>query len=91
MRLGDVAIATNPFELFTDFGIQMKSRSKAEQTFVIQLACKSGIYLPTAEAVKGGSYSATVKSNLVGPEGGQVLVDRTVEEINKLWNTDEKE
>ena len=25
LRLGDVAIATNPFELFTDYGIQMKS------------------------------------------------------------------
>src|SRR5215212_7813723 len=26
IRLGDVAIATNPFELFTEFGIQMKAR-----------------------------------------------------------------
>jgi hypothetical protein len=84
LRLGDVAIATNRFELFTDYGIQMKARSKAQQTFVIQLA-GPGSYLPTSEAVKGGSYSATVESNLVGPEGGQALVERTVEEINKLW------
>jgi hypothetical protein len=38
IRLGDVAIATNPFELFTDYGIQIKARSPALQTFLIQLA-----------------------------------------------------
>ena len=38
IRLGDVAIATNDFELFTEFGIQIKARSRALQTFVIQLA-----------------------------------------------------
>ncbi len=85
LRLGDVVITTNPFELFTDYGIQMKSRSKALQTFVIQL-CGAGTYVPTAAAVKGGGYSATVESNPVGPKGGQALVETTVGEINKLWS-----
>lgn len=85
IRLGESAIATNDFELYTDYGIQIQARSKALQTFVIQLA-GPGTYLPTAEAVKGGSYSTEVMSNIVGPEGGQVLVDRTVEKINKLWD-----
>jgi hypothetical protein len=84
IRLGDVAIATNVFELFTEFGIQIKARSRAIQTFLIQLA-GPGSYLPTARAVRGGGYSAIVESNLVGPEGGQILVDRTVELINSLW------
>lgn len=87
IRLGDVAICTNPFELFTDYGIQIKGRSKALQTFVIQLAAGPGTYLPTERAVRGGGYSAVPQSNLVGPEGGQVLVDRTVEAINALFNT----
>ncbi len=85
IRLGDVAIATNDFELFTDFGIQMKARSKALQTFVVQLT-GPGSYVPTQRAVAGGGYSAIVESSIVGPKGGQVLVDRTVETINKLWN-----
>jgi len=84
IRLGDVAIATNPFELFTEFGIQMKARSKAVQTFVVQLA-GPGTYVPTARAVRGGGYSAIIESNVVGPEGGQLLVDQTVERINSLW------
>lgn len=96
LRLGEVAIATNPFELFLDYGLRMEARSHAEQTFLIQLASTREPYpgyLPTERAVAGGSlttaamnnYSATIMSNLVGPEGGQVLVDRTVEAINSLW------
>jgi hypothetical protein len=86
LRIGDVAIATNPFELFQDYGVQIKGRSKALQTFVIELTGKSGGYLPTARAVAGGGYSAVVQSNTVGPEGGQELVNRTVELINNLWS-----
>ena len=84
VRIGDVVIATNPFELFGDYGVQIKSRSKAVQTFVVQL-CGPGGYLPTARAVAGGGYSAVVESSEVGPEGGQMLVDRTVEMINEVF------
>ncbi len=84
VRLGDIAIVTNSFELYQDYGIQMKARSPAEQTFVVQLAGR-GTYLPTAKAVAGGHYGAEPASNLVGPEGGQILVDRTLEAIESLW------
>jgi hypothetical protein len=84
LRIGDAAVCTNPFELFTDYGIRMKARSKAVQTFVVQLVGPGG-YLPTERAVRGGHYSAIVHSSLVGPEGGQVLVDRTVEMIHSMW------
>ncbi len=84
LRLGDVAIATNPFELFTDYGVQIQSKSPAEQTFVIQLVGPGG-YVPTPQAVRGGGYSAIAESNPVGPEGGQRLVDRTVAIIKALW------
>ena len=70
LRLGDVAIATNSFELFTDFGLQIKARSPAVQTFIIQLA-GPGSYVPTEAAVRGGGYSAIVESSYVGPEGGR--------------------
>lgn len=53
LRLGDIAIVTNPFELYQDFVIQMKARSPAEQTFVVQLAGR-GACLPAAKAVAGG-------------------------------------
>jgi hypothetical protein len=84
VRLGDVAITSNAFELFTDFGVQMKARSPAIQTFVIELA-GDDVYLPSEHAVQGGGYSAVPESNSVGPEGGQVLVDRTIEMFNSMW------
>jgi hypothetical protein len=84
IRLGEVAICTNPFELYTEYGIRMKSRSPALQTFLIQLA-GPGSYLATAEAEAGGGYSAIVNSCLVGPEGGDKLVNETIFSINALW------
>jgi len=87
LRLGDIAICTNQFELFTDYGIRIQAQSKALQTFVVQLA-GPGTYLPTAKAVRGGGYSAVCQSNIVGPEGGQLLVDRTLALIEDLWSGD---
>jgi hypothetical protein len=85
IRIGDVVLCTNQFELFTDYGIRIQARSNALQTFVIQLAAGAGSYLPTEKAVKGGGYSAVIQSAVVSHEGGQILVDRTVELINSLW------
>jgi len=87
-RLGNIAIATNPFELFLDYGNQMKARSLAEQTFVVQLACGYEGYLPTEKAEKGGHYSAFHASTWVGHQGGEQLVRETLAEINKLFRED---
>ena len=86
IRLGQVGIVTNPFELFTEYGLKIKARSRALQTFIVQLACDSGGYLPTKRAVNGGGYSAIVASGRVGPEGGRVLVEQTVRVINELFD-----
>lgn len=83
LRLGDVALATNPFELYLDYGVRMRARSKAPITFLVQLSCRTCGYLPTAKAVAGGGYSAD--KFIVGPEGGQVLVNETVGRINRMW------
>lgn len=85
VRIGDIAIATNPFELFLDFGNQIKALSKADQTFIIQLACDSGGYLPTRRAEAGSHYSAYVSSGRTGHAGGDLLVRKTVASIQELW------
>jgi len=86
LRLGSVAFAANPFEYYLDFGMQIKARSRAVQTFVVQLA-GGGVasYLPTCRATAGRSYGAIPASTPVGPEGGRLLAQRTVELINGLW------
>ena len=67
----------------------MRARSPAVQTFVLQLTGAQGGYLPTAGAIRGGGYSTAIFSNRVGPQGGDVLVDRTVETLNDLWKAAE--
>ncbi|EAQ82171.1 hypothetical protein DSM3645_00615 [Blastopirellula marina DSM 3645] len=89
VRLGDVVVVTNDFELFTDFGVQIKARSPALQTFVIQL-CGPGSYVPTTRAVAGGGYSAVAQSSVVGPDGAQVLVNETSVLIDSLWRPKQK-
>jgi len=85
VRLGDIAIATSPFELFLDYGNQIKARSRAQQTFLIQLACDSLAYLPTKKAEDNGHYSAYVTSGITGHEGGNLLVRQTLDVIRQLW------
>lgn len=85
LKLGDLAFATNPFELFLNYGNQMRARSKARQTFLIQQCCGAYGYLPTEKAEKGSHYSAFVSSGTTGHEGGDILVRTTVEEINKMF------
>ena len=85
IRLGNIAIATNPFELFLDYGNQIKARSLAEQTFVVQLANGYEGYLPTKKAENGGHYSAFVSSGNVGHIGGEQLVRQTLKQINGMF------
>ncbi len=89
IRFGDVAFATNPFELFLDYGNYIKARSYAAQTFIVQLACGRGGYLPTAKAEKGGHYSAYITSGKVGHEGGDLLVREQLKEINEMFEGDD--
>ena len=85
-RLGDIAFATNSFELFLDYGNQIRARSQAQQTFLVQMACGSEGYLPTEKAERGGHYSAYVSSGVTGHEGGDILVRKTLEEIKKMFS-----
>jgi hypothetical protein len=85
IRLGTIAIATNPFELFLDFGNQIKARSSAEQTFLIQLANGTEGYLPTAKAESNGHYSAFIGSGQVGHIAGEQLVRETLQNIREMF------
>jgi len=85
IRLGDIAFVTNPFELFLDYGNRIKARSYAEQTFIVQLSCGAGYYLPTEKAEKAGHYSAYISSGYTDHTGGDLLVRESIKEINEMW------
>ena len=85
LRIGDMGIVTNPFELFLDYSLRIKALSPAAQTVVVQLAAGTGLYLPTERALRGGHYSAMPAVCHVGSEGGQELVDASLAMLGELF------
>ena len=85
IRVGDIAFATSPFELYQDYMHRIQARSPFIQTFTVQL-CGDGLsgYLATERAVKNKGYSASLFCNTIGPEGGQQLVEWTLDKLNEL-------
>ena len=85
VRVGDISFATSPFELYQDYMHRIQARSPFIQTFTVQL-CGDGLsgYLATERAVKNKGYSASLFCNTIGPEGGQELVEWTLEKLSEL-------
>jgi hypothetical protein len=90
LKIGQAAFCSVPFELFVEYGLRIRARSKAEQVFIIQLANGSAGYLPTAAAVSGGSYSSKPASTLVGPQSGDILTETLIQEINQIFDYKER-
>jgi hypothetical protein len=86
MRIGEIAFATNPFELYLDYAVCIRELSKAVQTFLVQKAGSSGTYLPSGRSTASKGYGSVPASTEVGPEGGQKLVDMTVKSINGMFD-----
>lgn len=84
LRLGEVIFASIPFEYYLDYGIQIKVRSPATQTFIVQLA-GDGTYVPTPRSIVGGGYGSIAASNPVGCEGGQQLAEYVVRTMRWIW------
>ena len=89
VRLGDIAVASNPFELYLYYGQNIKARSHAVQTFLVQLAAGADHpagYLPSPDGEKFGGYGGLIINGQAGSNGGFMLADITVKEINKLFD-----
>ncbi len=84
MRLGPIALASVPFEYYLDFGIQIKVRSPAIQTFLVQLA-GNGTYLPSPRSVIGKGYGSVPGSAHVGPLAGQILADHILDSLDRFF------
>ena len=88
VRVGDIAFATNRFELYMDFMHRIQARSPFIQTFIVQLCGVpeggQGTYLATKRGAKNRGYSASRFCNLVSPQGGQQIVEASLKLLNKL-------
>lgn len=90
IRIGDIAFASNQFELYMDYQHRIQARSPFVQTFIVQLCAQpgkdTGTYLPTERGFKNRGYSANIYTNAVTPKGGAKLVEETLKELKKLYD-----
>ncbi len=86
MRIGDLAVASTPGEMFVQLGLEIKRRSAAPHTFVVELANGWVGYLLNPGGYAEGGYEAYPGPwTKVSEDAGQMLVDKAVELIEDLW------
>jgi len=73
-RIGDLAITTIPFEVFTETGLEIKAKSPFKDTFTIELANGGYGYLPTPEQHDLGGYETWLGTNRVEREASRKIV-----------------
>ena len=79
-RIGDLAVAAVPFEVFTETGLEIKAKSPFRHTFTIELANGGYGYLPTPEQHELGGYETWLGTNRVEREATRHIV-ATVQEL----------
>jgi len=85
MRIGEMAIASSPGQMFCVFGLQCKERSPFADTMFVSIANGNIGYVPTAEAIERGGYEPTLcRGSRSAPEAGEMIVDASVRLLNSL-------
>ncbi len=79
-RIGDLAIAAIPFEVFTETGLTIKRASPFKDTFTIELANGGYGYLPTPEQHALGGYETWLGTNRVEVEASR-KIEATVAQL----------
>jgi len=86
LRIGQVALLTQPCELFCQFGLDLKRRSPAPFTGVVGIADGYAGYCPTLYGVLGGGYSGEpLHWTRLAPDAGYRLVDAGARLLREVW------
>jgi len=65
VRIGDMGIATSPFETFVETGLELRAKSPLKPMFTISFANGSYGYLPTPEQHRLGGYETWLGTSRV--------------------------
>jgi len=86
IRIGDVALISEPCELYCQFGLDIKRRSPAPITAVVGLADGYCGYCPTIYGILGGGYSGQpIYWTRLEPHAGYKIVETAGRMLNQLW------
>jgi hypothetical protein len=84
VRIGDLAIAAIPFEVFAEIGLEIKDKSPFADTFTIELANDSRGYLPTPRQHALGGYETWMGTNRVQLDASQRITETILELMAEL-------
>ena len=83
-RIGDLAIATIPYETFTETGLDLKKKSPFADSFTIELANGAGGYMPPPAQLKLGGYETWFGTNRVQADASEVITKAILEMMHEL-------
>ena len=84
LRIGELAIAAIPFEVFTEIGLEIKKNCPLADCFTIELAGGSYGYLPTPEQHALGGYETWMGTNRVQLDASEMITGQMLEMMNEL-------
>ena len=94
VRVGDAAFVGLPGEMFTEFGIAIKSKSPCKNTMVMSLTNDEKGYFPTKESFTQGpkgftpmitGYETTPGTTKYDIGSGEKLVESAINQLNSLF------
>jgi hypothetical protein len=84
VQIGDLGISAIPFEVFSEIGLELKSRNPFKPSFTMELANGGYGYLPTPEQHKLGGYETWLGTSKVEEHASVKIVDALLEMFAEL-------
>lgn len=86
IRIDDLAVVTQPCELFCQYGLDIRRRSPAKATAILGLMDGYHGYCPTPAAIMGGGYSGQpIYWTRLATTAGDAIVDNASRLLRGLW------
>jgi hypothetical protein len=87
IRIGDLGIASIPFEVFTEIGLEIKEKSPLAKSFTIELANGSYGYLPTPEQHMLGGYETWMGTSKVEKQASRKITTEILDMFKALHDS----
>lgn len=85
IRIGDLAICTLPFEVLVEIGLELKKKSPAGDTMVVELANGGYGYLPTPKQHALGGYETWLGTSKVQVDASEILTRDLLEMLEEMF------
>lgn len=82
--IGDLAIASVPFEVFAETGLELKEQNPFKESFTIGLANGHWGYLPTPAQHKKGGYETWISVSRVQEDASDIIAKELLKQFNEL-------